>query len=150
MQATDVYVPSDEDLRRILEETETIAIVGLSPKPHRDSYAVAKYLQANGYRIIPVNPKGVDVLDEHCYPSLADVPLDVEIDLVDVFRPSGEAADVTRQAVEAGAKAVWLQLGIKSAEARRTASDAGIDYVEDLCIAVEARRLGAQPPARRR
>jgi predicted CoA-binding protein len=141
MQAAEVYVPSDEELRRILEETKTIAVVGLSPKPHRDSYAVAKYLQAHGYRIIPVNPKGVDVLEETCYPSLADIPPEIDIDVVDVFRRADETPPVARAAVERGAKVLWLQLGIVSDEAREVAESAGLRVVMGACMKVEHQRL---------
>jgi uncharacterized protein len=141
MQTTEQYVPSDDDLRRILEETKTIAVVGLSPKPHRDSYAVARYLQAHGYRIIPVNPKGVDVLDERCYPSLAEIPPDIEIDLVDVFRRAEETPPVARAAVERGAKVLWLQLGIVNDEAREIAESAGLQVVMGACMKIEHQRL---------
>jgi predicted CoA-binding protein len=138
------YVPDDDELRRILEETKTIAVVGLSPKPHRDSHAVAKYLQAQGYRIVPVNPKGVDVLGERCYASLADVPAEIEIDVVDVFRRSDETPPVARAAVERRAKALWLQLGIANEEAREIAEAGGLRVVMDACMKIEHQRLEAR------
>jgi predicted CoA-binding protein len=121
--------------RQILEESTTIAVVGASRHEYKAAYAVPLQMRLHGWRVIPVNPYADEIWGERCYASLADVP--EPIDLVDVFRPSEQAADVVRQAVEAGAKAVWLQQGITSPEGRRIALEAGIDYVEDLCIAVE-------------
>jgi predicted CoA-binding protein len=141
MSAVEEYLPDDEALRRILEGSKTIVVVGLSPKPHRDSHAVAKYLQERGYRIIPVNPKGGDVLGEHCYASLADIPGDVEIDVVDVFRRAEETPPVARAAVERGAKVLWLQLGIVNDEAREIAESAGLEVVMGACMKIEHRRL---------
>jgi uncharacterized protein len=125
--------------RQILTESTTIAVVGASRHEHKAAYAVPLQMRLHGWRVIPVNPYADRIWDEPCYPRLADVP--EPIDLVDVFRPSEQAADVVRQAVEVGAKAVWLQQGITSPEGRRIALAAGLDYVEDLCIAVE-RALG--------
>lgn len=124
--------------RRILEEMGTFAVVGLSSDPTKAAHSVPAAMQAYGWRIIPVNPHADRLLGEQVYRHLADIPEPVEI--VNVFRPSAEAAEVTRQAVEIGAKAVWLQLGIVSAEARRIATEAGLLYVEDRCVAVERAR----------
>jgi hypothetical protein len=98
-----------------------------------------RYLQRVGYRCIPVNPNAREVLGERCYPSLADVP--DQVDLVDVFRRAEYCADVARQAAAAGAPALWLQLGLRSAEAREVAEEARMEYVEDACTAVVYRRL---------
>lgn len=124
--------------RRILEEMSTFAVVGLSSDPTKAAHSVPAAMQAYGWRMIPVNPHADTLLGEQVYRRLADIPEPVEV--VNVFRPSAEAADVTRQAVEIGAKAVWLQLGIVSDEARRIATDAGLLYVEDRCLAVERAR----------
>jgi predicted CoA-binding protein len=124
--------------RRILEEMSTFAVVGLSSDPTKAAHSVPAAMQAYGWRMIPVNPHAEMLLGEKVYRRLADIPEPVEV--VNVFRPSAEAADVTRQAVEIGAKAVWLQLGIVSAEARQIATDAGLLYVEDRCLAVERAR----------
>ena len=124
--------------RRILEEMSTFAVVGLSSDPTKAAHSVPAAMQAYGWRMIPVNPHAETLLGEQVYRRLADIPEPVEV--VNVFRPSAEAADVTRQAVEIGAKAVWLQLGIVSAEARQIATDAGLLYVEDRCLAVERAR----------
>ena len=124
--------------RRILEEMSTFAVVGLSSDPTKAAHSVPAAMQAYGWRVIPVNPHADTLLGEPVYRRLADIP--EPVDVVNVFRPSAEAADITRQAVEIGAKAVWLQLGIVSAEARRIAADAGLLYVEDRCTAVERAR----------
>jgi uncharacterized protein len=119
---------------QILADTRTIALVGASPKPWRPSHEVMDYLLRAGYRVIPVRPDCDEVLGMPCVASLAEI--DEPIDLVDVFRRSEHAPGIAREAVETGAKAVWLQLGVVSEEARRVATNAGLDYVEDLCTAV--------------
>ena len=111
-----------------------IAVVGASRDPNKAGGSVPAGLQRRGFRIIPINPYADTLFGERVYRSLADVP--EKIDLVDVFRPAGEAADIARQAVVVGAKALWLQLEIRSDEARRIAEAAGLDYVEDECTAV--------------
>ena len=119
----------------ILRDTRTIAVVGASPRPEKPSHGVMRYLLDAGYRCIPVRPDDCDeVHGVACVPTLAEV--DEPIDLVDVFRRPEFCADVARQAVAVGAKALWLQLGIRSAEARGIAEAAGIDYVEDQCTKV--------------
>ena len=123
----------------ILRTARTIAVVGASPNTSRTSHGVMRYLQGVGYRCIPVNPNADAVLGERCYPSLADVP--EAIDLVDVFRRAEYCADVAREAAATGAPALWLQLGLRSAEARDVAEEAGMEYVEDACTAVVHRRL---------
>jgi uncharacterized protein len=123
----------------ILRTARTIAVVGASPDPSRTSHGVMRYLLRVGYRCIPVNPNADGVLGERCYPSLAD--LQEPIDLVDVFRRAEYCADVAREAAATGAPALWLQLGLRSAEARDVAEEAGMDYVQDACTAVVHRRL---------
>jgi predicted CoA-binding protein len=119
----------------ILRDARTIALVGASPKPDRPSHGVMRYLLAQGYDVIPVRPAGCDeVLGVPCAASLAEI--DRPIDLVDVFRRADACAEVAREAVAAGARALWLQLGIRSVEARAIAEGAGLDYVEDACTAV--------------
>jgi predicted CoA-binding protein len=125
---------------QILRESRTIALVGASPKAKRPSNSVMRYLLAQGYRVIPVRPLDCDdVYGIPCVASLADI--DEPIDLVDVFRREGAAPDHAREAVAAGAKAFWLQLGLRSPEARAICIDAGLDYVEDECTAIVHRRL---------
>jgi uncharacterized protein len=135
------YVPSDEELRSILGDAKTLAVVGLSSNPARDSHSVATFLQSRGYRIVPVNPKETEVLGEPAYPSLAHVPGDVAIDVVDVFRRAEFTPDIARDAVRRGAKVLWLQDGIVSDEARRIGEDGGMTVVMGTCMRREKRRL---------
>jgi predicted CoA-binding protein len=137
--------PSDAELRAILGEAKTIAVVGLSSRPERDSYDVAEFLQDRGYCIVPINPKESSVLGEPAYPSLLEVPDDARIDVVDVFRRAEDTPPIAEQAVARGAKMLWLQDGIVSEEARRIAEDAGMTVVMDDCIKRTVRRL--LPPA---
>ena len=116
-------------------KAKRVAVVGLSDDPSRPSHGIASYLLAHGYDVIPVNPNHAEVLGRKCYARLADVP--GLIDLVNVFRRSEACADVTADAIAAGAKGVWLQAGIRNEEARRLAEEAGIDFVQDRCIMVE-------------
>lgn len=125
----------------ILRETKTIALVGASPNPGKPSHGVMRYLLAQGYRVIPVRPLDCDeVLGIPCVASLAEI--DEPIDLVDVFRRTEHTPRHAQEAVDANAKALWLQLGIRSEEARRIATEGGLDYVEDACTAVVHRHLG--------
>jgi predicted CoA-binding protein len=120
---------------QILADARTIALVGASPKPWRPSNEVMRYLLDAGYRVIPVRPRDCDeVLGVPCVTSLAEIP--ESIDLVDVFRRSEFTPDVAREAIAAGAKALWLQSGIVSSEARAIAEEAGLDYVEDACTKI--------------
>jgi uncharacterized protein len=119
----------------ILASAKTIAMVGASPNPDRPAYGVMRYLLSEGYRVIPVRPLDCDeVLGVPCVATLAEI--EEPIDLVDVFRNVDACPGHAREAVEAGAKALWLQLGLVSPEARRIATEAGMDYVEDACTAV--------------
>ena len=126
-----------------LRDTRRIAVVGLSGSSWRASHDVAKALQRAGYEIVPVNPTVDEVLGERSYPSLADVP--GEVDLVDVFRREEHLAEVAREAAAIGAPVLWNQLGLVSAEARAIAEEAGMTYVEDACLKVEVARRGAGP-----
>jgi predicted CoA-binding protein len=124
-----------DDVARILHDFRTIAVVGLSRDPGKPAHAVPARMQRAGFRIIPVNPTATELLGEKSYASLKDVPFSVEV--VVVFRLAEEAAAIAKDAVTIGAKALWLQQGIVSAEARAVAEAAGILYVEDRCIGVE-------------
>jgi predicted CoA-binding protein len=124
---------------QIMREATTIAVVGASPDSSRTSNAVMRYLQRVGYRCIPVNPNADEVLGERSYPSLLDLP--EPVDFVDVFRRPDYCAAVAEDAVAIGTGALWLQLGIRSTEARRIAEGAGLDYVEDACTLVVHRGL---------
>ncbi|MFY1696133.1 MULTISPECIES: CoA-binding protein [unclassified Solwaraspora] len=121
--------------QQILADARTIAVVGASRDPAKPAHSVPAQLIRYGWRVIPVNPYVDEIFGERTWPSLADLP--VPVDLVNVFRPVPDAIDVVRDAVRVGAPAVWLQSGIASTQAREIADAAGIDYVEDHCIAVE-------------
>jgi predicted CoA-binding protein len=136
-----VIKPEDRELRALLGDAKVIAIVGLSSKPNRPSNDVARYLQESGYRIIPVTPREVEVLGERAYPSLLDIPDDIRVDVVDVFRRAEETPEVARQAVAIGAKALWLQEGIVNDEAGAIAIDGGLDLVMGICLRHERARL---------
>ena len=123
------------DVEEMLRSAQTIAVVGLSSDPGRDSNSVARYLQEVGYRIIPVNPYEDQVLGERSFPSLADLPEGP--DIVDVFRRAEHTPSVAQQAVAIGAKVLWLQSGIVSDESRRIAEEGGLAYVENACIRTE-------------
>ncbi|GED99523.1 CoA-binding protein [Gordonia crocea] len=131
---------TDAVVEEILRSYDTITVVGASADPAKAANEVPAYMQKHGWRIIPVNPHADEIVGEKVYRSLAQVP--EQVGLVDVFRPSADCADVARAAVEAGATALWLQLGITSPEARRIATDAGLAYVEDRCLIIEQRRTG--------
>ena len=137
---------TDAIVERILTGYGTITVVGASAAPHKAAHTVPAHMQRLGWRIVPVNPHADEILGEQVYRTLAQVP--EQVGLVDVFRPSWQAADIARQAVAAGATALWLQLGISSPQARSIAADAGLLYVEDRCVAIEQRRLGLRAPAR--
>lgn len=132
--------PPIEDLRPIYMESKVIAVVGASPDTSKRANIVPSYLQDEGYHIIPVNPNRERVLGEIAYPTLADIP--VPVDVVDVFRPADEAPDIARQAIAIGAKVLWLQEGIVSDEAAHIAKEAGITYVSDLCLGLTHALLG--------
>jgi len=126
-------------LRRILKENHSIAVVGLSANWHRPSFFAAKYLIDHGYRVIPVNPSYQEVLGQKCYPRLGDVP--DTIDVVDCFRRSEDIPPIAREAIEIGAKVLWMQLGVANAEAAKSARDAGLEVVMDRCMKIEYARL---------
>ncbi len=131
----------DPLIRRILEETKTIAMVGASANWKRPSYFAMKYLQGKGFRVIPVNPReaGNEILGETCYAELADIPDDV--DMVDIFRASEAAGEISDQAIEIGAKIVWMQLGIRNPAAAERAEQAGLTVIMNRCPKIEYGRL---------
>ena len=134
-------LPSDAELRSLLSNARTIAIVGLSSKPNRDSYEIGEYLQGKGYRIVPVNPKETEVLGERAYASLDDVPAEIAIDVVDVFRRAEDTPPIAEAAVRRGAKVLWFQDGIVNEDARRIAEAAGLTVIMGVCIRRTRRRL---------
>jgi uncharacterized protein len=131
--------PDDDTLRALLKRAKTIAVVGLSANPSKDSYHVAEYLKNKGYRIIPVNPSVTEILGEKAWPDLASIP--EPVDVVDVFRRPEHVPPIAEQAVAIGASALWLQLGVRNDEAADRAADAGLTVVQDRCMLVEHRRL---------
>jgi predicted CoA-binding protein len=130
-------------LTRIYREARTIAVVGASADPEKAAHRIPEYLQQQGYRIRPVNPRGGTLLGEPVAVRLADV--DGPVDVVDVFRPAAEAVDIAQQAIDLGAGVLWLQLGIVSDEARELAEAAGLTVVMDRCIGATHRELGLGP-----
>jgi predicted CoA-binding protein len=135
--------PSDDELREIYADTTTIAVVGASNDESKAAHTIPRYLKRQGFRIVPVNPRGGEILGERAYPSLKDV--DVPVDVVDVFRPSAETPDIARDAVSIGAKVLWLQLGIESEEAEEIAEKGGLKAIMDLCMGAAHKRLGLGP-----
>jgi uncharacterized protein len=140
----------DAQMREILTSARTIAVVGLSDKPDRDSHRIAAYLKSQGYRVVPINPMVTEVLGERSYPSISVVPPDVRIDIVDVFRRSDQVPPVVDEAIARHAPVVWMQLGVRNEEASAKARNAGAVVYEDLCIMVQHRRLKIPPIARGR
>jgi predicted CoA-binding protein len=136
-----IHTKSFEELRQILAWAKTIAVVGLSDKPDRPSYGVAAYLQAEGYRIIPVNPNISRVLGEKAYASLRDIPEAEAVDVVDIFRRPEHVPAVVEDAIATGAKVVWMQQGIVHEEAAARAEAAGLTVVMDACMAATHRHL---------
>jgi predicted CoA-binding protein len=124
-------------------ETKTIAVVGASANPSKPAHQIPRYLQGQGYRILPVNPRGGEILGEAVAPSLTEV--NRPVDVVDVFRPAEEAPGIAREAIAIGAKVLWLQLGIESEEAKRLAEAAGLTVVMDRCMGATHAELGLGP-----
>lgn len=136
----------NDTIAAILKSSSTIAVVGLSPRPERDSHHVAEYLQQQGYRIVPVNPMaaGEPILGEPCWPSLTEAARHHRIDMVDVFRNSADVPPIVEEAIAIGAKFLWLQLGVEHDAAAARARAAGLLVVQDYCTLVEHQRLVEQ------
>jgi len=133
--------PSDDDIRRILTECRHIAVVGLSPRPERDSHRVAAYMKQQGYVIVPVRPSCPELMEAECYPSITDVPPQVPIEIVDIFRRSSHVAPHVDEAIERKVRCIWMQMGVVDALAASRAREAGITVVMDRCLMVEHRLL---------
>lgn len=131
----------DEEIKNMLSSCRTIAVVGISPKEDRPSYTVASYLKSKGFRIIPVRPDGDTLLGEKVYHSLREIPQDVNIDIVDIFRKSEDVPPVVEEAIQRGAKVVWMQEGVVHPEAGARAERAGLRVVMDRCIKKDHQRL---------
>ena len=136
-------IARQDELRSLLGEARVIAVVGISSKPGDPRTASPPYLQEHGYRIVPVNPHETEVLGERVYPTLLDIPEDVHVDVVDVFRRAEHTPEVARDAVAIGARLLWLQEGIVSEEAARIASEGGLDVIMGVCIKKVRQRLMA-------
>jgi uncharacterized protein len=134
---------SVDELRQIYTETGTIAVVGASNDESKAANHIPTYLQSQGYRMVPVNPKGGEIFGERAYSSLRDV--DVPVDVVEVFRPSEETPDIARDAVAIGAKVLWMQTGISSDEAAQIAEEGGLKVVMNRCMGVTHGQLGLGP-----
>jgi len=132
---------TETTIQDCLQSCRTIAVVGLSPKTHRDSYRVAQYMQAHGYRIIPINPTVTEVLGEQAYANLTDAAAHSPIDMVNCFRNSEDIPPIAEEAIAVGAKALWLQRGISHPQAQARAQAAGLWVVSDHCLMVEHRKL---------
>ena len=141
----------EEDIEDILSRSKTIAVIGLSRSPGKDSYRVAQYLQSQGYRIVPVNPSAEEILGERSYPSLQDLPdnLKRSVDVVDIFRPSEDVPPIVDQAVEVHRRlgrpsVIWMQLGIVNEAAAHRALAAGLKVVMNRCMEIEHRRRSSK------
>lgn len=141
-ETQETWHSTPEIIRRILQDYRVVAVVGLSPQPDRPSYQVARYLKEHGYRIVPVRPGCSEILGERCYPSLKDVPFPVEV--VDIFRNVEAIPGVVEEAIAAGAKAVWMQLGLAEPVSGAKARDAGLQVVMDRCMKIEHSRLAEE------
>lgn len=137
-------MPSDDELRAIYADAKTIAVVGASGTPGKPGHNIPAYLQSQGFRIIPVNPKGGELFGEKVYGSLAEIA--EPVDVVDVFRPAEETPEIAREAAAIGAKVLWLQEGISSDEAAEIAKAEGLTVVMDECMGHTHARLGLGPP----
>jgi predicted CoA-binding protein len=126
-----------ETIQSILASCRAVAVVGLSPKPHRDSYRVARYMQTQGWRIVPVNPNANEILGETAYPTLLEAARHERIDLVNCFRNSADIPPIVDEAIAIGARAVWMQLGIEHVQAAAKARSAGLLVVQDRCLKID-------------
>jgi predicted CoA-binding protein len=139
---------ADAHMREVLTRAETIAVVGLSEKPERDSHQIAAYLRSVGYRVIPVNPVVAEVFGEPSYPSLTAIPAEIRIDIADLFRRSDQVPPVVEEAIARRIPTVWMQLGVEHAEAAARGRAAGLTVYENLCIMVQHKRLKIPPKGR--
>ena len=128
-------------IRQSLADCKTIAVVGLSPKPHRDSFRVSKYMQDHGFRIVPINPNAPEVLGERAYASLTEAAQHERIDMVNCFRNSEDIPPIAAEAIAIGAKSLWLQIGVAHDDAAAQATAAGLVVVQNRCLMVEHRQL---------
>jgi predicted CoA-binding protein len=123
-----------DQVKQIFLDTKTIAVVGMSTRPERPSHDVPKYLQAHGYKIIPINPKATEILGEKAYPSLVSIPADIHVDTVEIFLRPAEIPPVVEEAIKIGADVIWMQEGIRNDVAARRAEAAGLKVIQDRCM----------------
>ena len=131
----------DEEIKDTLHNVKTVAVIGISPKEDRPSYIVASYLKSKGYRIILVRPDGEEILGEKVYHSLSEIPKEIEVEVVDIFRRSEDVPPLVEEAIQRGAKVVWMQEGVIHKEAGEKAEKAGLKVVMDRCMKKEHQRL---------
>jgi hypothetical protein len=131
----------DEELKDALSHCKTVAVVGISPKEDRPSYIVASYLKSQGFRIIPVRPDGEEILEEKVYHRLSEIPKEIGVDVVDIFRRSEDVPPIVEEAIQRGVKVVWMQEGVIHKEAGEKAEKAGLKVVMDRCMKKEHQRL---------
>jgi hypothetical protein len=131
----------DQELKKTLSDCKTVAVVGISPKADRPSYIVASYLKSKGYRIIPVRPDKEEILGEKVYHHLIEIPKEIQVDVVDIFRKSEDVPPIVEEAIQRGAKVVWMQEGVIHEEAKAKAEKAGLKVVMDRCMKKEHQRL---------
>jgi len=136
---------SPDQVKQILLDTKTIAVVGMSTDPTRPGQDVPKYLKAHGYKIIPINPKAVEILGEKAYPNLLALPPDIHIDTVQIFLRSEDVPPVVQDAIKIGAKVVWMQEGVRNDDAAKQAEEAGLLVVQDRCMRAAHRFFFAEP-----
>lgn len=133
--------PSDDEIKEILENNKTVAVIGMSSNPEKDAHRIPRYLKEHGYKVIPINPGATEILGEKAYKKLSDVPESVKIDIVDVFRPSEDVPNYVSDVLQRKPKVFWLQLGIENQEAEEKVASAGIQVVFDRCMKAERERL---------
>ncbi len=133
--------PSDDEIKEILEKYKTIAVIGMSTNPEKDAQRIPRYLKHKGYKIIPVNPGATEILGEVAYKSLADIPKEIQVDIVDVFRPSEDVPKYVDDVIARKPRVFWLQLGIENEEAEKKVAEAGIQVIHDACMMAEHKRL---------
>ena len=131
----------DEEIKDTLRHFKTVVVIGISPKEDRPSYIVASYLKSKGYQIIPVRPDGEEILGEKVYHSLSEIPKEIGVDVIDIFRRSEDVPPVVEEAIQRGAKVVWMQEGVIHKEAGERAEKAGLKVVMDRCMKKEHQRL---------
>jgi hypothetical protein len=131
----------DEELKDALSHCKTVAVVGISPKEDRPSYIVASYLKSKGFRIIPVRPDGEEILEEKVYHRLSEIPKEIRVDVVDIFRRSEDVPPIVEEAIQRGVKVVWMQEGVLHKEAEEKAEKAGLKVIMDRCMKKEHQRL---------